>query len=89
MFKNCDLRSSDVKKKTILTSKFDILRFYGFLAVYVFFLMIKWSSDKVYVTVNKFDVHSQHVIRCFLLHCAMFCLANVNINTLLAYFYGI
>ena len=51
--------------------------------------MIKWSSDKVEVTVNKFGVHSQHVIKCFLLHYAVFCLANVNINTLPAYFYGI
>ena len=50
--------------------------------------MIKWSSDKVKVTVNKFGVHSRHVIRCFLLHYALFCLANVNINTLPAYFYG-
>ena len=52
-------------------------------------LMIKWSSDKVEVTVNKSGVHSRHVIRCFLLHYAVFCLANVNINTLPAYFYGI
>ena len=43
--------------------------------------MIKWSSDKVYVTGNKFGVHSRHVIRCFLLHYAVLCLANVNINT--------
>ena len=48
--------------------------------------MIKWSSDKVYVTVDKFGGHSWHVIRCFLLHYAVFCLANVNINTLPAYF---
>ena len=53
------------------------------------FLMIKWSSDKVWVTVNKFCVHSWHVIRCFLLHYAVFCLANVKINTSPAYFYGI
>ena len=51
--------------------------------------MTKWSSDKVKATVNKFGVHSQHVIRCFLFHYAVFCLANVNINTLPAYFYGI
>ena len=51
--------------------------------------MIKQSSNKVYVTVYKFGVHSRHVIRCFLLHYAVFCLANVNINTLPAYFYGI
>ena len=51
--------------------------------------MIKWSSDKVKVTVYKFGVHSWHIIRCLLLHYAMFCLANVNINTLPAYFYGI
>ena len=51
--------------------------------------MIKWSSDKVYVTVSKFGVHSRHVIRCFLLHYAVLCLANVNINTIPAYFYGI
>ena len=51
--------------------------------------MIKWSSDKVKVTVNKSGVHSRHVIRRFLLHYAVFCLANVNINTLTAYFYGI
>ena len=44
------------------------------------FLMIKWSGDKVKVTVNKFGVHSQHVIRCFLLHNVVFCLANVNIK---------
>ena len=43
--------------------------------------MIKWSSDKVLATVNKFGVHSWHVIRCFLLHYAVFCLANVNITT--------
>ena len=30
----------------------------------------------------KFGVHSRHVIRCFLLHYAVFCLANVNVNTL-------
>ena len=51
--------------------------------------MVKWSSNKVKVTVNKFGVHSQQVIRCFHLHYAVFCLANVNINTLLTYFYGI
>ena len=51
--------------------------------------MIKQSSNKVYVTVYKFGVHSRHVIRCFLLHYAVFSLANVNINTLPAYFYGI
>ena len=51
--------------------------------------MIKWSSDKAKVTVNKSGVHSLHVIRRFLLHYAVFCLANVNINTLPAYFYGI
>ena len=50
--------------------------------------MIKWSSDKVKATVNKFGVHSCHVIRCFLLHYAVFGLANVNINTLPAYIYG-
>ena len=50
---------------------------------------MKWSSDKVKVTVNKFGVHSRHVIRCFLLHYAVFCFANVNMNTLPAYFYGI
>ena len=50
--------------------------------------MIKWSRDKVKVTVNKFDVQSQHVIRRFLLHYDVFCLANVNINTLPAYSYG-
>ena len=44
--------------------------------------MIKWSSDKVLVTVNKFSIHSCHVIRYFLVHYAVFCLANVNINTL-------
>ena len=54
------------------------------------FLMIKFlSSDKVYVSVNKFGVHSRHVIRFFLLHYVVFCLTNVNINTLQAYFYGI
>ena len=37
----------------------------------------------------KLGDHFQHVIRCFLLHYAVFCLANVNINTLPAYFYGI
>ena len=47
LFKNNDLRSSDVKKNSILTSKFDILRFNCIHDVYVFFLMIKWSSDKV------------------------------------------
>ena len=36
-----------------------------------------------------FGVHSRHVIRRLLLHYAVFCLANVNINTLSAYFYGI
>ena len=66
------------KKDSILTSTFDILRFNGFHDIDVFFLMIKWSSDKVYVTVNKFGVHSWHVIRCFLLHLAVFCLANAN-----------
>ena len=57
--------------------------------MFMFFLMIKWSSDKVQATVNKFGVHSRHLIRCFLLHYAVFCLANVNINTLPVYFYGI
>ena len=51
--------------------------------------MIKWSNDKVLITVNKFGVHSWHVLRFFLLHYAVFCSANVNINTLPAYFYGI
>ena len=51
-----------------------------------FFIIIKWSNDKVEVTVNKFSVHSRHVIRCFLLHYAVFCLANVNTKTLPAYF---
>ena len=37
MFKNYDLRSSDVKKNLTLTSKFDILRLNGFHDVYVFF----------------------------------------------------
>ena len=36
LFKNYDLRSSDVKKNSILTSKFDILRFNGFHDVCVF-----------------------------------------------------
>ena len=36
LFKNYDLRSSDVKKPQILTSKFDILRFNGFHFVCVF-----------------------------------------------------
>ena len=35
---------------------------------------------------NKFSVLSRHEIRCFLLHYAVFCLANVNINTLPTYF---
>ena len=64
-----------MSKTSILTSKFDILRLNGFHDVYVFFLIIKWSSDKVEVTVNKFGVHSRHVIICFLLYYAMFCLA--------------
>ena len=51
--------------------------------------MIKLSNDKVWVTVNKFGVHSRHVNRCFLFHYAMFCLANVNQYTLPVYFYGI
>ena len=51
--------------------------------------MIKWSSGNIKVIVSKFGVHSRHVIRCFLLHHAVFCLANVNINILSAYFYGI
>ena len=51
--------------------------------------MIKWSSGKVKATVNKFGVYSQHLIRFFLFHYAVFCLANVNINTLPAYSYGI
>ena len=38
---------------------------------------------------NKFVVHSWHVTRCFLSHYDMFCLANVNINALPAYFYCI
>ena len=29
------------------------------------------------ITVSKFGDHSRHVIRCFLLHYAVFCLANV------------
>ena len=41
LFKNYDLRSSDVKKNAILTSKFDILRFNGFHDDYVF------SNDKM------------------------------------------
>ena len=36
LFKNYDLNSSDVKKISILTSKFDILRFNDFHGVYVF-----------------------------------------------------
>ena len=36
LLKNFDLRSVDVKKTSILTSKFDILRFNGFHDVYVF-----------------------------------------------------
>ena len=47
--------------------------------------MIKWSSDKVMVTINKFGVHSRHVSRCFHLHYAVLCLAYVNINTLPGY----
>ena len=47
--------------------------------------MLKWSSGKVWVTVNKFSVHSRHVIRCFHLHNAVFKSANVNINTLPAF----
>ena len=89
LFKNYDLKSSDVKKTSILTSKFDILRFNGSHDAYVFFLIIRWSSDKVEVTVNTFGVHSRHVIRCFPLHYAVLCLPNVNINTLPAYFYGV
>ena len=77
------------QKNSILTSKFDILRVNWFPWCLYVFLMIKWSSGKILVTVNKFDVHSRHVIRCFLLHYAVFCLAKVNINTLPAYFYGI
>ena len=42
--------------------------------------MINWSSDKVKVTVNKFGIHSWHVMRCFLLHYAGCCLANVSIK---------
>ena len=60
-----------------------------FSMMVMYFSNDKWSSDKFYVTVNKFGVHSWHVIRCILLHYAVICLANVNINTLLAYFYGI
>ena len=37
LFKNNDFKSSDVQKNSILTSKFDILRFNGFHDVYVFF----------------------------------------------------
>ena len=37
LFKNYDLRSSDVKKNSILTSKFDTIRFNGFYDVFVFF----------------------------------------------------
>ena len=37
LFKNYDLRSSDVKKNSIMTSKFDILRFNGFHDVNAFF----------------------------------------------------
>ena len=51
--------------------------------------MIKLSGDKVQVTVNKFGDHSKYVIICFLLRYAVFCLANVNINTLSAYTNGI
>ena len=38
LFKSYDLRSSDVKKNSILTSKIDILRFDSFHDVYLFFL---------------------------------------------------
>ena len=89
LFKNYDLRSLDVKKNSILASKVDILHFNGIHNVFVFFLMIKWSSDNVLVTVNEFSVHSRHVIRCCHLRYTVFCLANVNINTLPAYFYDI
>ena len=37
LIKNYDLRSSDVEKNSIMTSKFDILHFNGFYDVYVFF----------------------------------------------------
>ena len=89
LFKNYDLRSSDVKKTQFRRQNLLSYVFYDFHDACVFFLMIKWASDKVWVTVNKFNVHSRHVIRCFLLHYAVFCLANVNINTSPAYFYGI
>ena len=46
LFKKYDLRYSDVKKLNS-DAKFDILRFDGFHDVYVFFLMINWSSDKI------------------------------------------
>ena len=88
LFKNYDLRSSDFKKTQFCRQNL-IPTFLWFPWCLCVLLMIKWSSDKVKVTVNKFGVHSPHVIRCFLLHYAVFCLANVNINTLPAYFYGI
>ena len=37
LFKNYDLRSSDVIKPQFFTSKFDVLRFNGFPDGYVFF----------------------------------------------------
>ena len=77
------------KNVNFLTSNFDILHFNDFHNVCVFLPMRKWSRDKVYVTISKFSVHFRHIIRCFYLHYVVLCLANVKINTLLAYFYGI
>ena len=88
LFKNYDFRFSDVKK-----SQFWHLNSISYVLI-VSTMFLCFSNDKMVQWQSlgysyKFGDHSQHVIRCFLLHHAVFCLANVNINTLPAYFYSI
>ena len=89
LFKNYDLRSSDVKK-----TQFWCLNSISYvLMVSMMFMcfsndkMVQWQSLGysllVWCSLSACNQNS------FLLYYALFCLANVNINTLPAYFYGI
>ena len=49
---------------------------------------MRFSNERM-VQWHNFSVYFQHVIKCFHLHYDVLSLANVNINTLLAYFDGI
>ena len=48
--------------------------------VYAFFLMRKWPSGKVSVTVSKFNAYFPHITGWFHVQiCAVFSLTNVNV----------